>query len=1460
MAASAPEVAGGSLTGQQPHPGGDHPTALSASSSSSSLSMSSDTATSSTAATHTSTATTVASASIASIASTATDSSASSSPRHSAVADPTLTSTLDSFPKPATALPPSKPQSSAATPRRILTPASPHRRNQSQDHVTFSKLPSSPLALATSFSNKPDLRINPLSPMARSSSMPVAGLAGHGASTATMSSIPTTPASAERETYTLSDRTSTVVQTTGKIPPPLIGSTSIIHRNRLYLFGGRPVGGNPTNDLYVLNLDSKVWSLINQEEQQQLQPHIEQDYQSPGQGSEQARQHPLSPFVQRFPDQCTIHDACVAATIAAPSIPTPRYHHSAVLVIAPPIFDVDGSLTGWGDEDAAHMVIFGGRAIAEHGKASEMSRRAEGQSGMHGTELLNDTHILDLNTLRWIPSGLSSCLSQDKTGESPETNPTSGAVPAQEQQQQLEVKQPAALVTSASSIQPSEPASSPSEEGYVPPRQTSWPQHQQNPFQYHTPRPRYGHIASLTGDHMIVIGGQGQDGDWVQEIGVLDLGRRMWLSGGEYHGQCSRCLSTVAGAEERPMARRRRRYLERVAAGQAQEVGPPSAVKTSLDSVPTSPNHIRGFGTPSPAASATMLPALLNPRKNSWHRGEGHPFDLPSLMPDHRQRFKSDSGLLTTMVQDDSIWVQDEKLQENLDLVKTHGLLGLGMDPDVSKAMAKSGGAPATAQDAVARVRKPSLGTPSSLMMTQSTASSTISSSSSGSESSRQRSQSQMSLPLHSPSSIKSGRAASQSPSLPVTHAVPPKFFTKSTGSMFDLDDLATTIARERKPSATKSREASTTRSQSSRDKDKALRRSNSNTASIGSSHRSSGFVEETKRPRSYRGQETDRRSEKRRSLDSAMETADPPVDTLDGKEPSLSKSSRAPAAVCQPLYLFSSHPDPADKQRHEFMRIQSSKGCCKPDRTKAAYDIKPEWTALDVGTGAAGGSEGLIPPRMLFPVGQVVDHYFLLSGAALEDSTPAAADDAAAPPPLMPGDVAGSTLATALRRRHSYSVWMHHLHNHQWTQLELSKNLSHGEWNQSVLDRENNILYILGQRDQGFSQVVPMGLTPEDLTNLDSPDHAAASFEDMIKVDLEGFEICPAVDEASIGPKGVKLGLEMLRDGVGADVVLVSSADGGRVRVNSGIVGQRWGYFQTLMQERARIWSMEAKERLSKLKSSDEKTGGVESVESDQSQASTVADSGMDSAEHATNAIEPKASKHRRSDVASKQWYLGDQPAEVVVRETTPILVGFLQYIYTNDLATPHQLKLKTLQGLLLLAHFYDLTRLQQLVRRALYQQLNASNAPAICEIAVLTHEFGLQTRALRTLLQSARLAQLRQQGEAAEAKRRLEFAMSRLEEIEEDRKRKASLYANNVMLQQQQQIQQGLMSPGGSTTRTGGGNSTLTTGNSNVLGRLASTASSASASQTSTPGLSTIGRFFRHREESVESIGPVL
>jgi hypothetical protein len=390
----------------------------------------------------------------------------------------------------------------------------------------------------------------------------------------------------------------------------------------------------------------------------------------------------------------------------------------------------------------------------------------------------------------------------------------------------------------------------------------------------------------------------------------------------------------------------------------------------------------------------------------------------------------------------------------------------------------------------------------------------------------------------------------------------------------------------------------------------------------------------------------------------------------------------------------------------------------------------------------------------------------------------------------------------------------MFHLKTHQWTQLELSKSLSFGEWKQSVLDRDENYLYLIGTGIKDPQQELA-GLDPaRQLASTLAP----TAFTHLVKVDLEGFGICPEIDEASMGSNGAKLGLVMLRDGHGADVVLVSSADGGRVRVNSAMVGQRWGYFQNLI-----------KERESKIKHDSTYING------------------------------PR-------DEDARLQELTDLPAEIVVRETMPILVAFLQYVYTNELATAHQLKLKSLQGMLLMSRRYDLTRLRQLVVRELHHQLDANNAPAICEVAVLSGEFGLQTCALRVLLQNARLAQLRQQGEAAEAKRRLDFAMSRLEEIEEERRRRASVPTNHPLhgaaaAAASAAAAAAAAASGGIGSGSGPGmprgrpvNSVTFPPGGVVPLRSGSGPSSTTASNTSTPGLGSIGRFFRHREESID------
>ncbi|KAG0031942.1 hypothetical protein BGZ82_006735 [Podila clonocystis] len=840
---------------------------------------------------------------------------------------------------------------------------------------------------------------------------------------------------------------------------------------------------------------------------------------------------------------------------------------------------------------------------------------------------------------------------------------------------------------------------------------------------------------------MIVIGGKGLDDTSVTQISVLDLRRHIWMNGGQFHGECDYRISAMAGEVETPMARRRRRYIECLATEGSQVSG---QTNSSAGSEPSQ-------GTPSLPIGSELMHPLLNPRKNSWYRGEGRPFELPALDDVQRQRLMSDSGLFMDMERDDAVWAQQAKLHGNPNLIHSHGMLGLGMDPEISRAMAQSAGVAMTAEDAVARARQSSTGTIKT------------SSSTHGS---------------HSGSSEKSPKQRSPSKVVAATlTAVPPKVFTKGSNGLLDLEGLATTYARQQPKALSPRIKESTSRKSDGRHMANSSRETivRTTTRDSSKSNRNSWASDSTRKSGSQDGEPT--MTVRRRSL--------PGEYSVEPEEATKSSDPPPPTNTSQPLFLFSSYRDSESKDRQEFLRIQSSTGACQPDSEGVFYDVKPEWVASSMGYKLLAGAEDMSPPKMLFPVGYMIDRQFLLSGSFDKSSRPNSASSAT----LLDESKDHATN----EKQRAFSVWIHHFSNHQWTQLELSKTLKLGTWDHSVLDRTDNMLYILGRRGDGTEMNV----------ELEEPT-LRATFTHLVKVDLEGFEVCPGIDEPSVGPAGIKLGLEMLRDGIGADVAIVSAADGGRVWVNSGIVGQRWGHFQKLLENReeARRVEIETILQLNKAVISEVTT----------------------TSDHEPPAPEPK------------KPYLEDINVEIMVPETTPILVGFLQYIYTNELSTPHQLQLKTLQGLLLIAHLYDLTRLQQLVRRALYQQLNASNAPAICEVAVLTNEFGLQTRALRTLLQSARLAQLRQQAEESEAKRRLEFAVSRLEEIEESRIRKASLQATQAVLRSGHLI---------SASRSG-------SMPISVSQRSAANTTPTNTSANSTPGLSSIGRFFRSRDDS--------
>ncbi|KAK3842252.1 MAG: hypothetical protein J3R72DRAFT_443310 [Linnemannia gamsii] len=1335
-----------------------------------------------------------------------------------------------------------------------------HHRTHSSDHITFPKFPVPPPAPAAattptqSNSKRNSSNNNNNYYSATHASEPHHSIISLQSRSASM---PTAPGGAsrekERETYTLSDRTSTLLQVTGQIPPPLIGSTTVIHNKQMLLFGGRQEGGAPSNDLYVLDLDTLVWELVDLLYHQRQAASRSHTQSTPS--SMEERHHPLSPDnTQRIGES----DLGLTSLAYTASIPRPRYYHSAVVVPAPPLFDAQGVLTGWGDENTAQMVVFGGRCFED--------------DGVHET-CLNDTHILDLMTLQWVSTNLNSAefqhtrlgLQQPQQRSALETSSFLDLPSANTGTDKTPPIRSATATPSTFTGTPSSFAGTPVM------TQQATPQSMNSPFLQHTPRPRFAHVASLNGDHMVIFGGRTHDNAAIQEISVLDLARRVWMIGGEFHGQCCQRISSLAGVEERPMARRRRRHLECLA-GDQQPLEQSSSTSTSTTDLSSSSSSSSLSSAITSANSSAVLPRLpstamppmspnatsflLNPRKNSWHRGEGHPFDLLPVNTIPRHRFKSDS-LLSGMEQDDAVWLQSGKSQNPAGVTKTHGLVGLGMDPEISQAMAVSAGLPMTNEDAVARARQPSVGSAKSSQTTTSKGSKM-----SAQEAARKRSQSQSSssasIPTTPPVPSPGSRPRTKAP---VTHAVSKKFFAKSNGGLMDFEDLATTIAREAKVRPpVRPKVISVTRSR---------RSSASTTSSSGSARRGSAATDDSRKTGKTDGKSekstmndsrsnlndsrsnindskrnindsksnvneskstvNDLKSEKRKSLGNALDTiALSGISLADTLESTEQTAATASQKLLRPaLYLFSNYMGTTMKPKQELVKVQASKTATCTKTELNSYDIKPEWTGSyvsDLATRMLASTELAAPPQMLFPESHIVDHCFLLSGSAVPSTAAGSTSSTSATGKPTSGlshsaenlgqdTHEGATVFSCSDPKTLFSVWMFHFKTHQWTQLELSKSLCAGEWKQSVLDRDGNYLYLIGTGIKDPQQeLAGLDLARQPSSSASSSAWAPTAFTHMVKVDLEGFGICPEIDEASMGTNGAKLGLVMLRDGLGADVVLVSSADGGRVRVNSAMVGQRWGYFQNLM-----------KDRESKIKH---------------------------------DSTYPQGPR----DEDARLLELTDLPAEILVRESMPILVAFLQYVYTNELATAHQLKLKSLQGLLLMSHRYDLTRLRQLVLRALHHQLDANNAPAICEVAVLASEFGLQTCALRVLLQNARQAQFRQQGEAAEAKRRLDFAMSRLDEIEEERKRRASVPANHSLhgAAAAAATAAAAASASGGASSSGiprgkTGNSAMFTAQATPL-RSGSGPSSTTTSNTSTPGLGSIGRFFRHREESVD------
>ncbi|KAF9984044.1 hypothetical protein BGZ65_001067, partial [Modicella reniformis] len=192
-------------------------------------------------------------------------------------------------------------------------------------------------------------------------------------------------------------------------------------------------------------------------------------------------------------------------------------------------------------------------------------------------------------------------------------------------------------------------------------------------------------------------------------------------------------------------------------------------------------------------------------------------------------------------------------------------------------------------------------------------------------------------------------------------------------------------------------------------------------------------------------------------------------------------------------------------------------------------------------------------------------------------------------------------------------------------------------------------------------------------------------NFEHVLIVDLEAFGIYQH-PPTTMTQTAQELGLSLLSDASMADFEILTQ-DHRRIPVNSAVLATRWPYFAALLREQE---------------------------EQDAAQCK------RDNTEY-----DPTLSPKRTLSLP----------------EPHPVVLAFLQYLYTDHLVTAQQHHSQVLSQLLLLADMYGLTRLRDLATHALHQMLNMSTAAMVYETAALSQRTGLQIRSLKVMVAAKKM-----------------------------------------------------------------------------------------------------------------------
>lgn len=113
-------------------------------------------------------------------------------------------------------------------------------------------------------------------------------------------------------------------------------------------------------------------------------------------------------------------------------------------------------------------------------------------------------------------------------------------------------------------------------------------------------------------------------------------------------------------------------------------------------------------------------------------------------------------------------------------------------------------------------------------------------------------------------------------------------------------------------------------------------------------------------------------------------------------------------------------------------------------------------------------------------------------------------------------------------------------------------------------------------------------------------------------------------------------------------------------------------------------------------------------------------------------------ATEYASHQTKSIEQNSSSQMSQLVLPEAYPVILAFVQYLYTMSLITPLQQDLPILAALLTIGQTYKLPQLIEDVKHAMHSALNVASAPPIYEMATFYGLFGLQLRSLKLVLVS--------------------------------------------------------------------------------------------------------------------------